>query len=395
MGQPWRPLLSLEPITAQDRSLSWFKRTVRLQVSLANRGNQPLHCRLEGSDRQELCDFTFFLPDASTRYSEYLELRLPAGEIVPVTIHIKALAPRWISLWPRVHYCTLSITNHTYDQIRQSQLIRLHDWPLLHGGFLVALAIFLLYWFGSSLFQADFWSLLADETTNLLPDSLMQRDQLQLITWQFSEPTEEERPSLWSVRPTGQAEDAVIAAQGTAEAPSNCPLPELQAYQHLSASGSYTVTQTEAADPMVCRIERESCSYQYLVGNRDPTIIFKNEEAFPFNHEDFLMHPAMLLPLNRLNELVFQEWGGQVQLRVTDAYDSLLEHDLNQPDETKKNSLHFEGKAIDLTTWPIDQTRYGRLCVLAHCAGFDWVHNEVTHCHAAIKAESLCLRCRN
>ncbi len=107
------------------------------------------------------------------------------------------------------------------------------------------------------------------------------------------------------------------------------------------------------------------------------------------------MHPAMLLPLSHLRDLVNEEWGGAYQLRVTDAYDSLLEHDLGQPDENRKISLHFEGRAIDLTTWPIAPERYGRLCILAHCAGFDWVHNEGDHCHAAIQAESLCSKCNN
>ena len=107
------------------------------------------------------------------------------------------------------------------------------------------------------------------------------------------------------------------------------------------------------------------------------------------------MHPSMLLPLYRLSTLVIEEWGGESHLRVTDAYDSLLEHDLGQQDLGLKYSLHFEGRAIDLTLWPIEREKYSRLCALAHCAGFDWVHNEGDHCHAAIEAESLCLKCGN
>jgi hypothetical protein len=125
----------------------------------------------------------------------------------------------------------------------------------------------------------------------------------------------------------------------------------------------------------------------------DSSIIFQGEEEPPYDGEDILMHPAMLLPLSRLNELVKAEWGGAYQLRVTDSYDSLLEHHLSQPDLSRRASLHFEGRAIDLTLWPRDLARYGRLCALAHCAGFGWVHNEGNHCHAAIEAESLCGRC--
>jgi hypothetical protein len=144
---------------------------------------------------------------------------------------------------------------------------------------------------------------------------------------------------------------------------------------------------------MVCRIERDSCAYQRMVGNLEPTIVFKQEEVWPYSSEDVVMHPAMLQPLSRLNQLVLAEWDNSIQLRVTDAYDSLLEHDPDQTDPDRKYSLHFEGRAIDLTTWPVDPILYGRLCALAHCAGFDWVHNEGTHCHASIKARSLCLQC--
>lgn len=144
---------------------------------------------------------------------------------------------------------------------------------------------------------------------------------------------------------------------------------------------------------MICRIDRDSCAYQTLVGLLDPTIVFKREENPPYDTEDILLHPAMLAPLSRLSRLVLDEWDGAYNLRVTDTYDSLLEHDLSQTDLNRKYSLHFEGRAIDLTLWPIDRSRYGRLCALAHCAGFDWVHHEGTHCHASIRAASLCTQC--
>ncbi len=181
----------------------------------------------------------------------------------------------------------------------------------------------------------------------------------------------------------------------TATPASACSLSNLWLEQHISARGSYTETQTEVTGPMICRIERDSCAYHYLIGDLNPAIIYKQEEEPPYNREDILMHPAMILPLSRLSKLVIEEWGGAVNLRVTDAYDSLLEHDLNQSEAKRKQSLHFEGRAIDLTTSPIDINLYPRLCALAHCAGFDWVQNEGDHCHAAVKAESLCHRCRD
>jgi hypothetical protein len=130
------------------------------------------------------------------------------------------------------------------------------------------------------------------------------------------------------------------------------------------------------------------------VGKPDPTIVFKREETAPYDLEDMLIHPALVQPLTRLNQLVEAEWGGAVKLRVTDAYDSLLSHDPPGSDPATRYSLHYEGRAIDLTTWPVDYDRYDRLCALALCAGFDWVHNETTHCHASVTASSLCTQCQ-
>jgi hypothetical protein len=144
---------------------------------------------------------------------------------------------------------------------------------------------------------------------------------------------------------------------------------------------------------MLCHIQRNSCAYRQLVGILDPTIVFKQEEQEPYYTEDMVIHPAMIQPLSRLNELVKAEWGNEFQLRVTDAYDSLLEHDPPASERSRRYSLHYEGRAIDVTTWPVEPKLYGRLCALAHCAGFDWVHHEGTHCHASIKASSLCSHC--
>jgi hypothetical protein len=164
--------------------------------------------------------------------------------------------------------------------------------------------------------------------------------------------------------------------------------------KHVAASGSYTETERTASTPMLCHLERDSCGYNQLLGILDPSIVYKREENPPYDTEDILVHPAMIPPLSRLNHLVQTEWGGKFKLRVTDAYDSLLEHDPPESEPITRYSLHYEGRAIDLTLWPVDQSQYGRLCALAHCAGFDWVLNEGTHCHASIRAESLCLECQ-
>jgi len=172
-----------------------------------------------------------------------------------------------------------------------------------------------------------------------------------------------------------------------------CALTTLPPGQHISASGSYTQTEDEAAGYMTCRIERDSCAFGLLIRNLDAGILFQEEEPAPHNDEDRRMHSAMLMPLTRLRDLVAAEWNGEARLVVSDAYDALLEHDLNQADSSRKYSLHFEGRSIDLLLSPYDPARLDRLCALAHCAGFDWVHHEYTHCHASIRAMSLCEVC--
>jgi hypothetical protein len=183
------------------------------------------------------------------------------------------------------------------------------------------------------------------------------------------------------------------ASPATATPAPKCGVTELLSGQAISSSCSYTQTETEAAGPMICRIQRDSCAYKYLVTDRDPDIVFSQHKPPPLTDEDAMMHPAMLLPLTRLSALVQAEWGSDVKLMVTAAYDSILEHDPLQTDPTRKYSLHFEGRSIDLVTYPNDPAKFPRLCALALTAGFDWVHNEVDHCHASIKSSSLCTIC--
>jgi len=198
--------------------------------------------------------------------------------------------------------------------------------------------------------------------------------------------------------PAAQALAAPTVPPRPAEAATATPVPkcgitELLSGQTISASCSYTQTETEAAGPMICRIQRDSCAYKNLVVDRDPDIVFSQHKPPPLTDEDAMMHPAMLLPLTRLSALVKAEWGNDMKLMVTAAYDSILEHDPLQTDPTRKYSLHFEGRSIDLVTYPIDPARFARLCALALTAGFDWVHNEDDHCHASINSSSLCTIC--
>ncbi len=121
-------------------------------------------------------------------------------------------------------------------------------------------------------------------------------------------------------------------------------------------------------------------------------IVFKNEEldfsgenGRPVCHdEDYLVDPALAEPTLWLGRAVQAAWvdpiggGPAFQLRVTDSYDSLIEH--------SRRSNHYRGRAIDLTLSPVPagsaearRDYYGQLARLSACAGYDFVHFENRH----------------
>lgn len=121
-------------------------------------------------------------------------------------------------------------------------------------------------------------------------------------------------------------------------------------------------------------IERGAPRFSKLVRCGDPHIVFKDEEK---TGADRMMSPRLRSRLERLSRLVREHWKG-VELRVTEAWDENHEHG--------PRSLHYAGRAADLTTSDLDPGKLGTLARLAVDAGFDWVfYEDQSHVHASVR----------
>jgi len=121
------------------------------------------------------------------------------------------------------------------------------------------------------------------------------------------------------------------------------------------------------------RISRNSEGFKRLVRGDPTELVFKDEEG---TGADLVMSPRLRDRLMRLSELVETEWPG-TRVRITEAWDEQNEHGLG--------SLHYAGRAADITTSELGSSRLSRLAGLAIAAGFDWVYYEGSHVHVSVK----------
>jgi hypothetical protein len=131
--------------------------------------------------------------------------------------------------------------------------------------------------------------------------------------------------------------------------------------------------EASAIGPLEGRVRPRTAAFAGLVRCDDADIIFKDEEH---TGADRMMTRALRDKLRRLSPRVSREWPN-LKLRVTEAWDERREHG--------ENSVHYEGRAADITISDVDGAKLGRLARLAVLSGLDWVfYEDASHVHVSV-----------
>ncbi|MFC7657163.1 D-Ala-D-Ala carboxypeptidase family metallohydrolase [Pseudonocardia benzenivorans] len=133
-------------------------------------------------------------------------------------------------------------------------------------------------------------------------------------------------------------------------------------------------TEADASGAAAGVVAAGSPEFDALVRLDDPTVVVKDEEG---SGADRMMTPRLAELVGVLAAHVAQAFPGR-RLRLTEAWDPDGEH--------SHSSLHYEGRAADLTVDDRDRAKLGRLAALAVQTGFDWVLHENDHVHVSVRA---------
>jgi hypothetical protein len=215
-----------------------------------------------------------------------------------------------------------------------------------------------------------------------------------MVNPQATRPMATAAPTEVDATPTPSSTVTMVDARtGKAIRPCTAVLTDTLATPGAGRSCLGEESEEAASGGYVCAIRRDSCAFSFLVGNLDPGIAFLSDDPAPRSDEDRLMHPALLLPLNKLRKMVERQWNGESSLMVADAYDSSGAPAGSDIAQDTRRGLLYEGRAVELQVYPDDVGKLGSLCKLALEAGFDYVQNTGKRCYASIEAKSLCDIC--